>query len=92
VHLKVCSISFWRNYLLIVLASRAEMLGLKPEIWESVKRIGNLQNVVLMMRNTLHLAMSFSPLIVLVPKKFSFDSIRRDHLLAVSFIFHMLIS
>ena len=69
---------------LIVLPSRAETLGLKPEAWESIKQIGDIQDMVSMMRNVLHLAIAFSPLILLVPKKFTHESIRRDHLLAVS--------
>lgn len=74
------------NYL-IIWSSRAEMLGLKRDTWESIEKMGDLPAMVAMMRNVLHLAASFSPLIVLVPKKLTLDSIRRDHLLAVGFFF-----
>lgn len=72
---------------LITLSSRAEMLGLQPDTWEPVTSIPNLSELIPMMRNVLHLAVAFSPLIVLVPKKFTHETIRRDHLLAVSPIF-----
>jgi hypothetical protein len=65
------------------LIRRAGMLGLERHTWESVYSIPDLPDLIPRMRNLLHLATSFSPLIVLVPKKFTSDSIRRDHLLAV---------
>lgn len=82
---------------LITLRSRAEMLGLDSQTWEFVKTINDVPKMVAMMRNILHLAASFSPLIVLVPKKIAVDPIRRDYLLAVSLTFlmvlqHLLIS
>jgi hypothetical protein len=76
---------------LITLRSRADMLGLDSQTWEFVKTITNGSKIVAMMRNILHLAASFSPLIVLVPKKIAVDSIRRDHLLAVRLTFLMLL-
>jgi hypothetical protein len=72
---------------LIILSSRAKMLGLDPQDWQSITEIQDLPNMLFMMRNVLHLAASFSPLIVFAPKNFKLDSIRRDHLLAVSGIF-----
>jgi hypothetical protein len=78
-HLLVDTISH-----LMVVHSRAETLGLNQDTLQSVRRIADLHTMVSMMRNILHLAASFSPLIALVPKKFTVDSIRRDHLLAVS--------
>jgi hypothetical protein len=63
------------------------MLGLDPQNWQSITDIPDLPNMLFMMRNVLHLAASFSPLIVFAPKNFKLDTIRRDHLLAVSGIF-----
>jgi hypothetical protein len=72
---------------LITLCSRAEMLGLKSYTWDTVNSISDLPGMIFGMRNVLHLAASFSPLIVLVPRKFTLDTIRRDHILAVRLIF-----
>jgi hypothetical protein len=74
---------------LILLSSRAQMLGLQPDTWESVSQISDIPALIFGMRNVLHLAASLSPLIVLVPKKFALETIRRDHLLAVRLIFLM---
>jgi hypothetical protein len=69
-----------------IMSSRADMLGLESHSWDSIKHISDLPAMIFGMRNVLHLAASFSPLIVLVPKKFTQDTIRRDHLLAVRLI------
>ena len=71
---------------LIILRSCAQMLGLESQNWESIADIQDLPNMLFMMRNVLHLAASFSPLIVFAPKDFKLDTIHRDHLLAVSCI------
>jgi len=76
-------------FCLILLSSRAKMVDLGPETWESVRQISDIPALIFGMRNILHLAASFSPLIVLVPKKFALETIRRDHLLAVRLIFLM---
>ena len=70
----------------IILSSRAKEIGLESQAWDSIKAVSDLPAMIFGMRNVLHLAASFSPLIVLVPKKFTDDTIRRDHLLAVRLI------
>jgi len=74
----------------MVLSRRAQVLGLSPETWEPLKAIPDLPEMVPMMRNLLHVAAAFSPLIVLLPKKPGVEGIHRDHLLAVRFWFLVL--
>ena len=66
---------------------RARMIGLSQEAWKSFVDLPDLSSMVALMRNTLHLALAFSPLLVLQPKKLVTEGIHRDHLLAVRFIF-----
>ena len=47
---------------------------------------GELTQFVAQMRNVLHLCLSFSPLLILHPKKLDVQAIRRDYLIAVSTI------
>lgn len=42
-----------------------------------------MKALVAVMRNTLHLAVSISPLVVLCPKKIDSEGIRRDYLISV---------
>jgi hypothetical protein len=44
---------------------------------------GELKALVAIMRNTLHLAVSISPLVVLCPRKMESEGIRRDYLISV---------
>ena len=57
-----------------------KQLGPLPELPE-------LPSTVAQMRNALHMALAFSPLLALIPKKLATDGVRRDHMLAVSFIY-----
>jgi hypothetical protein len=50
---------------------------------------GELKSLVAVMRNTLYLAVSISPLVVLCARKMEADGIRRDYLISVSHIFFM---
>jgi hypothetical protein len=47
--------------------------------------VSEMKEVVKVMRNTFYLAVGISPLLLLLPRKLQFDSIRRDVLIAVGF-------
>lgn len=56
-----------------------------PACLQAVSSIaGDLKALVALMRNTLYLAVSISPLVVLCPRKMEADGIRRDYLISVS--------
>jgi hypothetical protein len=47
--------------------------------------ISEMKGLVKVMRNTFYLAVGVSPLLLLVPKKLQWESIRRDVVIGVSF-------
>jgi hypothetical protein len=64
---------------------RSQDLDMPPDLLADIADIaGDLTQMATTMRNVLHLALSISPILLLVPKKFSTVAIRRDHLIAVS--------
>jgi hypothetical protein len=60
---------------------------MSPTCFQAVSSLaGELKALVAVMRNTLYLAVSISPLVVLCPRKMEPDGIRRDYLISVSHI------
>jgi len=69
------------------LIRRAQTFGLPEEEYSFLSELPELSFTVAQMKNGLHMALAFSPLLALLPGKISGDGIRRDHLLAVRFLF-----
>lgn len=62
---------------------------MQPDLFQAIANMAGdmTANMVVSMRNVLHLALSISPLLLLIPKKFNMVGIRRDHLITVSVLF-----
>ena len=58
---------------------------MSPELFQILSSIAGdmTSTMAVSMRNVLHLALSISPLLLLIPKKFNMVGIRQDHLIAV---------
>jgi len=67
--------------------SHADSIGLSQEQLGPLQNLPELPSTLAQMRNALHMALAFSPLLALVPKKLATDGVRRDHMLAISFIY-----
>jgi hypothetical protein len=65
----------------------ATSIGLSEEQCCPLLNLPELNSAVAQMRNALHMALAFSPLLALIPKKLASDGVRRDHLLAVCFVY-----
>jgi|HubBroStandDraft_3_1064219.scaffolds.fasta_scaffold13653_8 hypothetical protein len=64
---------------------RAKDLGIPTASFQVVADLaGELKHLTAVMRNTFHLAVHISPLVLLYPKKMDQDHIRKDYLIAVS--------
>ena len=66
--------------------SRADAIGVSDDQYVSLASLTTVSFTVAEMRNALHLVLSFSPLLALVPKKLAGEGLRRDHMLAVRFM------
>lgn len=62
---------------------------MQPDLFQAISNMDKdtTSTMVVSMRNVLHLALSISPLLLLIPKKFNMVGIRRDHLITVSEFF-----
>jgi hypothetical protein len=69
---------------------RSKDLDMGPHLLGAIADMSaDLTHLANTMRNVLHLALSVSPILLLVPKKFSSMAIRRDHLITVSLHVYM---
>jgi hypothetical protein len=61
-------------------------LGVPEEQYSALIQHPQLSSTVAQMTTALHMALAFSPLLALVPKRLVDDAPRRDHLMAVSLL------